>query len=386
VDCQELLYLIAHLEGALRRTRILIDAREFILERFTGIARVLEGLIDALSADSPAKTIALAAYNPDFIPPQLRSQNGVEIEQLPKLFFRAEKHLSDLSKRTHIFISPYPKLPLFEIHSRAIHIIHDVLDLTHPFYRRRLKSAFDRYRLRRALLRGDLTWYDSSWSMTETQKHFGWCGRNPRVRHPGIRDIFQPGKQKDDNSILKTYILKSGYILALGNGMPHKNLGILLEIAQKIGRPIVFAGVSANHQRYWESRYRGINAKWISHVEEQHLPALLRGAFCLAQPSLVEGYGYPPLEAMACGRPAVVSSIPVLLETTGGNAMSADTQSPRAWAEALMALEDPSISQDRIAKGLKWVEPLRGRKAWEKYICDVGELIKNQADDRKSEA
>ena len=365
----------------MREVRILLDTREFVEGRFTGIARVLAGLIDALSAHLPAKTVILAACNPDLIPLHVRNRNGIEFEQLPKFFFIADKCLSGLSKRTQIFISPYPKLPLFGVHCPAIHIIHDVLDLTHPLYRRRLKSAFDRYRLRRALLRADLTWYDSSWSMTETQKHFGWCGRNPRVRHPGIRDIFQPGKHNDDNSILEAYGLKTGYVLALGNGMPHKNLGILLEIAQKIGRPIVFAGVSANHQRYWESRYRGISAKWISHVEEQHLPALLRGAFCLAQPSLVEGYGYPPLEAMACGRPAVVSSIPVLMETTGGNAMSADTQSPTAWAEALMALEDPSIYQDRIAKGLKWVEPLRGREAWEKYICDVGELIKNQADD-----
>ena len=71
--------------------------------------------------------------------------------------------------------------------------------------------------------------------------------------------------------------------------------------------------------------------KWIRHVEEQHLPALLRGAFCLVQPSLVEGYGYPPLEAMACGMPAIVSGIPVLMETTGNYALSAPPYDPAAW-------------------------------------------------------
>jgi hypothetical protein len=72
------------LEFALTGTRILIDAREFILGRFTGIARVLEGLIGALSVHPSTKTVLLAAYDPELIPSQLRSKNGIEIEQLPK--------------------------------------------------------------------------------------------------------------------------------------------------------------------------------------------------------------------------------------------------------------------------------------------------------------
>lgn len=374
-----------HLEANLAAPRILIDAREFVQGRFTGIARVLEGLISALSVHPPTGKIFLAAHPRELIPPPLRGLHGVEIQELPASFLRAEKCLSNLSKSAQIFISPYPKLPLFGVRCRAIHIIHDVLDLTHPLYRRRLRAFFDRYRLRRALLRADLTWFDSSWSMDETQKHFGRCGRNPRVRYPGISDAFQPKALEDDELILAKYRLKAGYILALGNGMPHKNLGVILELSGKIQRPMVFAGVSDENQQYWESNYPRAHAYWLPHVDEHHLPALLRGAFCLVQPSLVEGYGYPPLEAMACGTPVVVSCIPVLMETTGGNAMSADAQSPRAWAEALMALEDLSISQDRTAKGLKWVEPLWGRKAWEKHICDVRELINNQADDRAPE-
>jgi glycosyltransferase involved in cell wall biosynthesis len=210
--------------------------------------------------------------------------------------------------------------------------------------------------------------------MAETQKYFSSCGRNPKVRHPGIHEVFRPEPEKEDDRILEAYGLKSGYVLALGNGMPHKNLGILLEIAPRLERPVVFAGALELNRQYWESRHPMSRAKWIPHVEEEHLPALLRGAFCLVQPSLVEGYGYPPLEAMACGRPAVVSRIPVLMETTGNCALSAPPSDPTKWRDALQSLEDASHYGDLVQKGLKWTEPLQGRRAWQPYLADIQQL------------
>jgi glycosyltransferase involved in cell wall biosynthesis len=211
--------------------------------------------------------------------------------------------------------------------------------------------------------------------MTETQKHFGECGQNPKVRHPGIHNDFRPEKQNEDNAVLETYGLEPGYVLAVGNGMPHKNLGVILEIAPQLDRPIIFAGVSDKNRRYWESRHSGATAKWIGHVEQHDLPPLLRGAFCLVQPSLIEGYGYPPLEAIACGVPAVVSDIPVLVETTGGNALTADPRNPKTWLESLDALINETAYRGQIRKGLKWVEPLRGQNAWEPYMFDIRNLF-----------
>lgn len=366
---------ITGLEFALSGKRILIDAREFLLGRFTGIARVLEGLIGALSVHPSAKSILLASYDPAWILPPLRSRNEIEMEQLPKSFFRAEKRLSDLTKSTDLFISPYPKLPLFGVHCRAIHFIHDVLDVTHPLYRRRPKLLFDRYRVRKALRRADITWYDSSWSLQETQKHFSLCGRNPVVRHLGIDERFRPQQEKGEESILESYGLREGYILALGNGLPHKNLGVLLQIEQQMTRRIVLVGASDANRQYWTSRHPAGRSVWIRHADERDLPALLRGAFCLVQPSLIEGYGYPPLEAMACGTPAIISSIPVLVETTGGNAMTADANDEKAWMRALKALEDPVTYRGKVQGGLEWVEPLRGPKGWSFHLQDIERLF-----------
>ena len=355
--------------------RILIDAREFTDGRFTGIARVLQGLTESLAESAFCKHVSLAVHNPLAVSSALKLLGNLSLREIPTSFLESEKALSNLSRQFDLFISPYPKLPLFGVHCRAIHIIHDVLDLTHPLYRTRFKTLFDRYRLKNALHRADITWYDSSWSMTETQKHFGRSGRNPKVRHPGIGTAFVPKKQNEDGDILETYRLEAGYVLALGNGLPHKNLGILLDIADQIERPIAFAGVRDNDRRYWEPRHRGIHSKWIRHVEEKHLPAIIRGAFCLVQPSLVEGYGYPPLEAMACGIPAVVSDIPVLVETTGNQAFKANPLNSKAWLDALGALENASLYRDAANKGLKWAQQFQGILAWQGYVTDIENLI-----------
>ncbi|MFC1820576.1 glycosyltransferase, partial [Thermodesulfobacteriota bacterium] len=92
-------------------------------------------------------------------------------------------------------------------------------------------------------------------------------------------------------------------------------------------------------------------------------------------PSTAEGYGYPPLEAMACGIPAIVSNIPVLKETTGLNALTADPSRPNAWEEAIEALGKNDIYENQREKGLQWVKQLRGRKGWQKHIEDIEELL-----------
>lgn len=361
---------------SMRRHKILIDGREFVEGKLTGIGRVLEGLIGALAGSDSIETIALATSHPRSVPSQLKSHPEVRILEIPLSFFKSEKAFSKLSRTTYdLFISPYPKLPLFGCYTKTAHIIHDVLDLTHPAYKHRIKAHLDGFRLKRALRRADLTWFVSSWSMEETRKYAGYIGKNPKVRHNGINDIFSTKKENNEGSILKKYGVEPGYILVVGNGLPHKNLGVILAIADELRQKAVFVGVSRANRKHWQIRYPGAQAIWISHVTEQDFPAIIRGAFCLAQPSTAEGYGYPPLEAMACGVPAVVSRIPVLAETTGGNALYADPHNSKDWIEAFQKLEESVFYRGQVDKGLEWVSPLLGNKGWHVHISDIEELL-----------
>ena len=358
--------------------RILIDAREFIPDRVTGIGRFLEGVIDAIADSALDIEIILACFYKDLVPRGLTNRERVRIKEIPRGFLYSEKALSNLSRQeVSLFISPYPKLPLFGLYCPTVHTVHDVLDLTYPAYRRKIKVFFDILRLKKALRRADLTWYVSSWSREETIKLVKFAGKDPRVRFSGIDECFTPAKSMNEKNVIKKYQLEPEYILVIGNGLAHKNLGVLLKASDRIPRNLVFVGVSQENQNYWKISYPQAKAKWIRYVDDEDLLSVIRGAFCLAQPSVIEGYGFPPLEAMACGVPAVISHIPVLVETTGGNALVANPEDSRAWVKAFEALENKDIYRNQIEKGLKWIQPLRGRSGWQKHILDIEELLRN---------
>lgn len=357
--------------------KIFIDCREFVQGKFTGIGRVLEGLLDALAQNLPTTALYVLTHDAHAVPERLKRHQCIQVNEIAASFLRSEKVLADfVRKNSGLFISPYRKLPLIGHRCKMINIVHDVLDLTHPTYRKRFKGIIDVKRLKMALKKADLTWYDSSWSMAETKKLVGISGKNPRVRYLAVDDKFYIKRTREDiDDTLRRYQLQSEYILVLGNGLPHKNLGIILQSAAKCHRAIVFAGVPENNQAFWQSLYPGIRAAWIPFVAEDDLPAIIQGAFCLAQPSTAEGYGYPPLEAMAGGIPAIVSRIPVLVETTGGCALTAEPGDPTQWRNAFLALENSDVYAMQVSKGTTWVRKFKGYTAWNKYVADIRELI-----------
>ena len=78
---------------------------------------------------------------------------------------------------------------------------------------------------------------------------------------------------------------------------------------------------------------------------------------------------------MASGVPCVISNIPVLVETTGGNALTSSPSSPKDWMHVIETLEDTEIYKSQIDKGLRWVEPLRGITGWQKHLSDLESLL-----------
>jgi alpha-1,3-rhamnosyl/mannosyltransferase len=152
------------------------------------------------------------------------------------------------------------------------------------------------------------------------------------------------------------------YILHLSNGKPHKNVSRLLDAYADLPAtlqaryPLVLAGIHATQrpgiERGVEARGLGNRVQVRGGIPEDALPGLYGGAALFAFPSLMEGFGIPPLEAMAHGVPVVASTGGALPEVLGEAALLVDPLDVRALRDALeAALMDRELRGRLVTKG-----------------------------------
>jgi glycosyltransferase involved in cell wall biosynthesis len=154
-------------------------------------------------------------------------------------------------------------------------------------------------------------------------------------------------------------LLDTPYILHVGSGEPRKNrAGVLRSLA--LARPrwpgcVVFAGEPLNESERAVARQLNLPPETVREAPNSthaELEALYNGAHALVYPSYAEGYGWPVLEAQACGCPVVSSNTTSLPEVAGPGAWLRDPDDARGFAEAIVALMDPPVRAERIAAGL----------------------------------
>ena len=162
-------------------------------------------------------------------------------------------------------------------------------------------------------------------------------------------------------------------IVLIGSPAPHKNARLILELAPQLralGLKIAVVGVS--DPNVFSSNSRRIEADnivWLGRVNDAGLAALLKDSLCLAFPSLTEGFGLPPLEAMALGCPVVAADCASLPEVCGDAALYASPHDPTAWINAFQWLKaDPSLRQQLLASGQQRLARFRWRRSAEDYL------------------
>ncbi len=180
----------------------------------------------------------------------------------------------------------------------------------------------------------------------------------------GISERFRPADEATITDFLTRNQLPRGYILFVGTFEPRKNLkGLLQAYRQMLSNqpdlpPLVIAG-----QRGWlyEEIYALVvelslsdHVLWIENVAPSDLPSLYSGASVLCLPSFYEGFGFPPLEAMACGTPTVVANRASLPEVVGDAGLLIDPDSAASIAEALgRVLTDPALASELRERGFR---------------------------------
>jgi glycosyltransferase involved in cell wall biosynthesis len=192
-------------------------------------------------------------------------------------------------------------------------------------------------------------------------RHLGIPGDQVFVIYLGIDHTqFRPVDRR---------LASSPYILFVGTEQPRKNFSMLLAAFSLIKSDCRFrdlkllkvgaaGGVEAHFRESTNATIRrlGLEEDVIiaGRVPGEDLPAYYSGAMCLVMPSLSEGFGYPPLEAMACGCPVVISSCEALVEVAGDAAEVADVSSAEALAAAILpVMNDSARRRLLVERGLR---------------------------------
>ncbi len=144
----------------------------------------------------------------------------------------------------------------------------------------------------------------------------------------------------DPTALSRLGLKPRGFLFALASDHHHKNIQLLRSLNTDL--PLVLAG----GQR---TDCQG-NATCLGRVSEGTLRALYDNAFAFLFPSLTEGFGLPPLEAMLCGTPVIASTGGALPETCGNGAMYADPHNAAQWEDAIRELQNSSVFWDKRAE------------------------------------
>jgi glycosyltransferase involved in cell wall biosynthesis len=157
--------------------------------------------------------------------------------------------------------------------------------------------------------------------------------------------------QADQTIFERAKIGDKPYLLAVGSNSPHKNLAVLLEAVKMIDPElfeliIVGGDFPAVFQN--QTLKLPVNVRRAGEVNDRELKALYKRAVCLVFPSLYEGFGLPPLEAMNCGCPVIVSQAASLPEVCGQAVLYCDPHSPADIADKICRVIKNPVLQDEL--------------------------------------
>ena len=225
-------------------------------------------------------------------------------------------------------------IPLAGKTGKYVVTIHDVIPLILPQTFTSRHRAVVRLALARVRRQADRIIVPSHAVKRDVVRHLGLSEDLVTVTHHGCEPRFHPAADPASlRAVTARYGLPSRYVLAVGTLEPRKNLTTLLKAFARLRRAgevdpalrLVLAGARGWLDEPIFRTVRSLGLDVVVHfpgfIDDDDLPDLYRGAELFVFPSLYEGFGLPPLEAMACGVPVVTSNTSSMPEVTGGAAM-----------------------------------------------------------------
>ncbi len=273
-----------------------------------------------------------------------------------------------------IFHSPDFVLPPVR-RAKTLLTVHDLSFMRYPECTHANLRAYLNKVVPRSVHRADLILADSQHTKNDLVELLGVKPGKIEVVYPGVEERFRPIKdQALLEQVRRRYNLPLRFILGLGTLQPRKNFTRLIEAFASVqagkyaslhlviagGRGWLYEEIFATVERL------GLGGRVVfpGFVADGDLPALYNLAALFVFPSLYEGFGLPPLEAMACGTPVITSDASSLPEVVGEAGLMVEATDVTALAEAMRrVLEDDELREKMIVRGLEQARKFTWKKA-----------------------
>jgi glycosyltransferase involved in cell wall biosynthesis len=268
--------------------------------------------------------------------------------ELSALPWRVRKMEYDVYHGTHFTVPPGLGRPtVATVHDLTFYLLPRRYDAVHRWYYRVLAES---------AARADRIIVPSRSVAEAFAERFPLTTGRIRVVPEAPSAVFRPASDEEVAEALARHGVEPPYLLCVGTGEPNKRavdavraLPLLLE--QGLDCRLALAGnpgrLTLPLAREAERLGVGGRVRFLGYVTDDDLRALYTGAVALVFPSLVEGFGLPPLEAMACGTPVISTDAPAMNEVLRGAAIFVPRRNPTAIAEAAARLlREPSWREE----------------------------------------
>lgn len=263
--------------------------------------------------------------------------------------------------------------------TKKIVAVHDLSHLIYPQYTHEsLLKFFDKF-LEKSIRGADQILTISQNSKREIMEKYNIPEKNISIIYPAAdHSVYYKRSAEEITKLRAKYGLKKPYILSVATLEPRKNFAGLLRAFDvlpediKTSHSLVLTGAKGWLDDEINELYDDMSKKYdiirTGYLPDEDLPTLYSGASLFAYPTFYEGFGMPPLEAMACGVPVVTSNNSSLPEVVGDAALMIDASNTQEIADAMkQVITNPKLAASLSEKGLAQAKKF----TWEKSAKDL---------------
>ena len=364
--------------------KIAIDARK--LHDF-GIGTYIRNLLRQLARIDRENEYVLLCHEPDMAVARSLGDNFravLEPAANYSVFEQIHVPLVLMREKPDVFHAPHYVLPV-AVRTRSVVTIHDCIHLMFPQYLpTRAAYAYARGAMWSAAKRSDRILTVSEASKRDILHFFNVPPEKIAVVYNGIDERFWIQPPPDEIArVRERFQLDHGFVLYAGTIKPHKNLVRLIEafaalrkgefeelklliIGDEISKLPALRRAVHSHKLHKHVRFLGF-------LPDETLAALYRLAAVFVFPSLYEGFGLPPLEAMASGTPVVTSNVSSLPEVAGDAAILVDPYDVGSIVDGVRrVLTDPALADELRRKGLNRARDF----SWERSVARTHDIYR----------